>query len=254
MRVDQRRVRAQRGLVDLQRVGAPAEVLEQHREVVEQGGIRAGHAQRVAIRALGAIASSAAASTATFNNTLPRYRSPGQNAIFTYRIASTPALADTVLAAGEHKRLNPQLYYYGGSFGLQAEQMSSEQEVSLNGVAATFEHTAWQVVASYVLTGESASYKGFKPASPYAAGGGWGAFEIALRHGVLDIDDDVFPVYANPAASVSEAENTGVSLNWYLTGNARISFDYEATKFDGGAATGDRLDEKALLTRLQVTF
>jgi phosphate-selective porin OprO/OprP len=105
-----------------------------------------------------------------------------------------------------------------------------------------------------VLTGEAASYKGFKPASPYSSDGGWGAFEVALRHGVLDVDDAVFPVYADPAASVSEIENTGIALNWYLTGNARLSLDYETTAFEGGAAAGDRRDEKALLTRLQLSF
>jgi phosphate-selective porin OprO/OprP len=197
---------------------------------------------------------SATTATAIFNNTLPRYRSPGQLQVFAYRSNSTPTDANTAIAAGEQKRLSPQLYFYRGSFGLLAEQVSSEQEVSFNGVADTFEHGAWQFAASYVLTGEAASYKGFKPASPYSRDGGWGGFEVALRHGVLDVDDAVFPVHADPAVSVSEIENTGVALNWYLTGNARVSFDYEITSFEGGAAAGDRLDEKALLTRLQVSF
>ncbi len=196
-----------------------------------------------------------AASAATFNNTLPRYRSAGQNTIFTYLSNATPTVANTVIAAGEHQRLSPQLHFYRGPVGLLAEHMSSEQEVSINGVADTFEHTAWQVEANVLLTGEESSYKGIKPNAPYAAGGeGWGAFEIGVRHGVLDIDDAVFPAYASPTASVSEATSTGVALNWYVTGNARISLDYEATSFEGGATTGDRLDEKVLLTRLQVTF
>jgi phosphate-selective porin OprO/OprP len=199
---------------------------------------------------------SPAATTAAFNNTLPRYRSPGQNTIFTYLGSTTaPTAANTVVAAGGHQRLSPQLYFYRGGFGLLAEQMSSEQAVSINGVADTFEHTAWQLAASYALTGEEASYKGIKPNAPYAAGGaGWGAFELTVRTGVLDIDDGVFPAYANPAASVSEAETGGVALNWYLNGNARISLDYENTAFEGGAAAGDRLDEKVLFTRLQVSF
>jgi len=205
----------------------------------------------------GAVASSLGTTTATFNNTLPRYRSPGQNTIFSYLIptSGTPTAADTVVAAGDHTRLSPQLYFYGGRFGLLAEQVSTEQDVSINNVADTFEHRAWQAVASFVVTGEDASYKGVRPGAPYAVGGpGWGAFEIALRHGVLDIDDDVFPAYADPTKSVSEAATTGVALNWYLSTNLRASLDYEATRFDGGAATGDRLDEKALLARLQLSF
>lgn len=207
----------------------------------------------------GAIASSLTTTTATFNNTLPRYRSPGQNTIFAYRIVTTgtPTAADTAFAAGDHDRLSPQLYYYAGSFGLIGEYMSSKQDVSFNGAVATYEHEAWQVQASYLLTGEDASYKGVKPGSAYTPGGpGWGALEVALRHGVLDLDDDAFADgAADPAKSVTEATTTALALNWYLTGNARITLDYEKTGFDGGAAAGaDRLDEKVLLTRLQLAF
>lgn len=205
---------------------------------------------------LGAIGS-ATATTATFNNTLPRYRSPGQNTIFTYLGSTTaPTVANTVIAAGEHARLSPQLTFYRGPFGLLAEHVSSQQEVSINGVADTFEHTAWQVAASWVLTGEAASYKDIKPAAPYASGApGWGAWEVALRHGTLDIDDDVFPAYADPAASVSEVTTTGIAVHWRLTGNVRISLDHAATTFDGGAAGGaDRDDEKTLFGRVQLTF
>lgn len=210
-----------------------------------------------------------AANAENVNNFLPRYRSPGQNQIFNYR----PALAATAgapgntsaYADGTHARLNPQLYFYRGSFGLLGEYVSSEQEVAIGTIAAgpgaatttrgKFEHNAWQVAASYLLTGEDASFKGVNPNAPYAVGApGWGAFEVALRHGVLDIDDDVFPTYANPATAVSQAANTGVALNWYMTANARISLDYEDTTFDGGAATGDRADETALLTRVQLAF
>ncbi|MGH8443015.1 MAG: OprO/OprP family phosphate-selective porin [Nevskiaceae bacterium] len=196
------------------------------------------------------------AASANFNNTLPRYRSPGQATVFSYRTStSAPTLATTVVAAGEHRRLSPQLYFYRGSFGLLAEQMSSEQEVSINNVADTFEHKAWQVAASYLLTGEDAFYKGTKPSTPYAVGApGWGAFEVSVRAGELDIDDGVFPAYANPATAVSKVSTNGIALNWYVTGNARISLDYEDSSFDGGAAAGDRLDEKLLLTRLQVSF
>ncbi|MGQ0586147.1 MAG: OprO/OprP family phosphate-selective porin [Gammaproteobacteria bacterium] len=217
-------------------------------------GFGLGTTQGTKLGTLGSLA----ATTATFNNTLPRYRSPGQSTIFSYRIVTTgtPTVADTVVAAGDHTRLSPQLYFYRGSFGLLAEHMSSEQDVSINNVAATFEHTAWQVEANFLLTGEDAYYKGSsKPNTPYTAGGtGWGAFEVALRHGVLDIDDAVFPAYANPATAVSEASTDGIALNWYLNANARISLDYEATAFEGGAAAGDRRDEKALLSRLQLSF
>lgn len=202
------------------------------------------------------VGTNAAAATANFNNTLPRYRSPGQNTIFTYLLNAAPTPANTVVAAGTHTRISPQLNFHRGSFGLLAEHMSSGQEVSINGVAGSFEHEAYQLLAGFVLTGEDAGYKGVKPAAPYVPGGdGWGAFEIALRHGVLDIDDAVFPAYADPDVSVSEARDTGVALNWYLSGNVRLALDYDQTQFTGGAAGGaNRKDEHAVFTRMQLSF
>jgi phosphate-selective porin OprO/OprP len=198
-----------------------------------------------------------AATTATFNNTLPRYRSPGQATVFSYRSNSSPTLANTVIAAGDHARLTPQVYFYGGSFGLLAEQIRSEQDVSLNGVAQTLAHDAWQAVASWVLTGESTGYRGVaSPASPYVPdGGGWGAFELGVRYGELDIDNAAFPVYADPADSVSAARSAGLVASWYLTGNVRLMLDYTSTEFTGGATGGaDRDREQALFTRLQLSF
>ncbi|HUR41071.1 MAG TPA: porin [Verrucomicrobiae bacterium] len=194
--------------------------------------------------------------TNNFNNTLPRYRSPGQSTIFTYLINAAPTVANTVVAAGQHTRVSPQLYFYNGSFGLLAEHITSEQEVAINGAPGKFEHVAYQGAARFVLTGEDASHRGVKPGAPWQSGGdGFGAIEVAARYGVLDIDDAVFPVYASPAASVSEARSAGAALNWYLTGNARIGLDYEETDFTGGAAAGgDRDREQAVFTRFQYQF
>jgi phosphate-selective porin OprO/OprP len=198
-----------------------------------------------------------APNAATFNNTLPRYRSPGQQTVFSYRLAAVaPDLTNTVIAAGDHTRLAPQLYFYRNAFGVLGEYILSKQEVSLAGAAAELEHVAWQGVVSYVLTGEDAGYKGVKPATPYAAGAaGWGAVELALRYGTLDVDAAAFPTYANPDAAVSELNDLGIALNWYLTEHARIALNYDRTAFEGGAAGGaDRADEKAVFARVQLSF
>lgn len=205
---------------------------------------------------LNTVSANATTATNNFNNTLPRYRSPGQNTVFTYLLNTAPTAANTVVAAGEHQRLSPQLYFYRNSFGLLGEYITSKQDVSIAGNVKTFENKAYQGVASYVLTGEDASYKGVKPNSPYAPGGdGWGALELAVRYGVLDIDDGVFPVYADPTKSVTESRDAGVAVNWYLTSNARLSVNYDETQFTGGAAGGgDRDTEQALFARLQLSY
>lgn len=186
--------------------------------------------------------------------TLPTYKSTGQASIFTYSVAG-------VSADGPHKRLSPQLYFYRNSFGLIGEYISSEQQLArLSGTTLLkekFNNTAWQISSTYVLTGENASYKGVTPRRPFdPKEGGWGAWEVAARYGVLDIDDDAFSLnFASPSSQVSKANAWGLGLNWYLNKNVRTSLDFERTIFDGGAPFGeDRKPENVILTRFQLSY
>ena len=183
------------------------------------------------------------------NNFLPRYRTPGQVQFFNYRSA--------VLADGQQSRWSPQGYYYRNAFGLLAEYIVSEQEVSVGGVNEDLSNKAWQATASYVLTGEDAGYRGVvKPTQPFSPGtGGWGAFEVVGRYGALEIDDDAFPLFADPSVAAGKAASWTLGLNWYLNSNLKLVLNYLQTRLDGGAATGaDREDEKAVFTRMQVAF
>ena len=184
----------------------------------------------------------------TGNSVLARYRTPGQQQFFGYRGA--------VEADGRRTRWSPQGYFYRNGFGLLAEYASSSQEVRVGGSTAELEHTSWQATASWVLTGEDASYRGVTPARPFAPGkDGWGAWELVARYGELDVDDAAFPLYADPAASARRAEAWVAGVNWYLNSNLKLVLNYLQTGFDGGAAGGaDREDEKAVFTRLQVAF
>jgi len=186
------------------------------------------------------------------NSFLPRYRTPGQQVFFNYR--------STVAARGEHRRLSPQAYFYRNQLGLQAEYIRSSQELILGTAIndqSDLEHEAWQLTGGWVLTGEPASYKGIeKPFRPFVIGrDGWGAFELVGRIGELDVDDDAFPRFADPAAAASAANAWGLGLNWYLNSNLKLVLNHTHTTFDGGGANGtDRRDEDTLFTRLQVAF
>ncbi|KAF1691110.1 OprO/OprP family phosphate-selective porin [Pseudoxanthomonas koreensis] len=183
------------------------------------------------------------------NNFLPRYRTPGQVQFFNYR--------GTVAADGRRTRWSPQAYYYRNRFGLLAEYIESAQEVRLGADTAELDNTAWQATASWVLTGEDASYRGVvKPSRPLSPGkGGWGAWELVGRYGELDVDDGAFPLFADPAVAARSAQTWTVGVNWYLNSNLKLVANYLQTGFDGGAAAGaDRTDEKAVFTRLQVAF
>ncbi len=180
---------------------------------------------------------------------LPTYRSSGQEGFFSY---AAGAVAD-----GTHKRLLPQLSYYKDGFGVVAEYAISDQEVTLGATNEAIRNKAYDVTATYVLTGEKASYRGVQPNSPFALkGDGWGAFELAARVGELKIDDEAFTSgLANINTAARKANNYGVGLNWYLNRNLKIATDYNVTSFDGGAAGGqDRETERALFTRVQFTY
>ena len=107
-----------------------------------------------------------------------------------------------------------------------------------------------------VLTGEDASYRGVvKPAHPFTLDGeGWGAFEVVGRLGRLDIDDDAFPLFADPASAGVSARSWGLGLNWYLTGNLKLVANYTETEFDAASGATPREDEKAFFTRTQFSF
>ncbi len=183
------------------------------------------------------------------NNFLPRYRTPGQVQFFNYR--------STVSADGEHLRISPQAYYYGGRLGVLGEYIRSSQEArAANGSRADLANNAWQLTAGWVLTGEDASYKGvLKPSNAFDIdGSGWGAFEVVGRYGRLEIDDDAFPLFADPTTASAAARSWGIGLNWYLNANFKLVANYARTAFDAAPGGAARKDEEAVFTRAQFSF
>ena len=181
------------------------------------------------------------------------YRSDGQQTFFRYR---TTALAD-----GQSWRVAPQASYYNGSFGALAEYVVSTVNVrpGATGAKTELQNKAWQLATGYVLTGEPASYTGVVPANSFSvANNTWGAFEVVARYARFDVDDAAFPLFADPAASATETKSFGLGLNWYLSKSVRATVDYFQTSFDTGGVTPSaavlRQDEKALITRLQLSF
>lgn len=186
---------------------------------------------------------------------LPSYRTSGQNTFFSYRTSSTNS-SETALADGDRTRIVPQFYYNFRSIGLMGEYALVQQEVANGKGSETLKNDAWQLAASWVATGEKPSLKGVTPAKPFdPAKGQWGAFELKARVGELSIDDAAFEGgYAQATRSARTAHAAGLGVNWHLTRNAKIAVDYEQTSFAGGAADGDRPDEKVVIARAQVAF
>jgi phosphate-selective porin OprO/OprP len=184
---------------------------------------------------------------------LGAYRSPAQQSVFAYRTDGTAA--GTTIADGKHVRVAPQGYYYGGPLGLMWEYVRSSQVVRRGATLARLDNHAWQQTATFVLTGERASFRGVTAARPFdPVRGRWGALELAGRVSQLTLDRDAFPLFADPATQVRDARTWGAGANWYLSRGVRLMVDYDETRYRGGAATGDRERERSVQTRVQTSF
>lgn len=178
----------------------------------------------------------------------------------------------SIIADGEHTRIYPQMYWYSGPYGLMAEYAVSKQGLSGLTAAggklttATQTNSAWQVQASYVLTGEDNTFQSVKPFKAFdPIAGNWGALQIAARYSELRVDKDTF-LYIDPTKGASNAASWTVGFNWFLNRNALIRADFEQTHYVGGAGftTGagagkiyhvfDRPTEQVFGTRFQLAF
>lgn len=213
------------------------------------------------------------------NTLLPTYKTETQRNFFSYYSATTtptPPAAATTLATyadGERVRISPQAYYYFRSFGLLGEYVHESQDVAraVGSGATAFTRRAklkpdsWQLLATYSLTGDDATFGTVKPNRPFGVGQpGWGAVEFAARISELTLDPATFTQasngaanswFADPTKQANKAVSWTVGLNWYLTQNVAWYVDFTKTRFDGGALDGaDRADEAAYFTRFQVAF
>ena len=192
---------------------------------------------------------------------LRNYLTLGQQQFFTWFTgAGTNAATRNVAADGTVWRISPQVYYYWGPFGLFGEYVISSHQVTRTAGAtpthATLKNSAWQVAASWFLTGEENSYGRVQPKQNFnPANGGWGAWELAARVGALNIDDDAFPLFADPNRSASGIFSWGVGLNWRLNRNVKLSLSYEHTDVDGAAGNSAPFKENhVIFTRAQFAF
>jgi phosphate-selective porin OprO/OprP len=231
-----------------------------------------------ALRGLGAgIAVSYVNQVGTASNTLlPTYKTETQRNFFNFYTATNAAGAasanGTTIANGERRRISPQAYYYYRSFGLLSEYVSESQDVSRTlGSGATavtrrarLKPDSWQFMATYLVTGDNATFGTVVPKRPFVVGQpGWGAVELAARISELKLDPATFldtkgvvnSWFADPSTQANKAIAWTVGVNWYLTQNVEWFLDYTKTRFDGGAADGkDRANESAFFTRFQVAF
>jgi phosphate-selective porin OprO/OprP len=189
----------------------------------------------------------------------------GQNRFFQYLApASDTTGAQTVFAHERATRINPQLYYYYDSIGLLAEYLWLKQGVQRGNTTGVLRQKSAAVTASYTINGRE-NYDGTTPLVGFDRGkGAWGALVIAARWSWLAVDEETFPIYANPLTNARVAHAFGAAVTWVPRRSARFAVAYEQTRFDGGAGTAasgmnpavfaDRLTENVLIMRAQANF
>ncbi|MES1209019.1 MAG: porin, partial [Pseudomonadota bacterium] len=135
------------------------------------------------LRAAGRLGVGIAASTgnekgSATNVWLNGFKSSSQQTIFSYLASSA---ANTVFAQGRHTRINPQLYYYVGPFGLLAEWVKEYQELANSVGTGAVNNNAAHATVSFAIGGD-VTYEGVKPHHPASiAEHTFGALEIGLR-------------------------------------------------------------------------
>jgi len=176
-------------------------------------------------------------------------------------------LVDTGAIDAEHATV------YGGEAAFQVRNFLVEGEVfryeieRRASVLPDPKFRGWYVQGSWVLTGEPRPYNPVEgrfdaPKQTYnfnPAAGTWGAFELAARYSVLDLNfREGVAGAAGPTGAVRGGEQKIITVgaNWYLNPSMRLMLDYQHVDIDrltsAGARAGQEYD--AVAARAQVTF
>lgn len=177
---------------------------------------------------------------------------PGSASIFT--LQDRPELRVDATRLASTGTLNVEgAQVYGPEFGFNWKNIYGQAEYyrydidRIGAPEANFD--AWYVQATYILTGESrpydvktASFGAPKPNGPFGFGGSLGAWELAARYSVANLDDQASNATClatvsggsatlNPAAASScirggDQDIITLGVNWYPNRNVRFMLNY----------------------------
>jgi len=169
---------------------------------------------------------------------------------------------------GDRLRYGVEVVYSYGPFGLYGEYVRSEEE--RKGLGAGGKDLddvigqGWYVAGTVFVTGEQKVHGKAPKVTPVnPRTGDYGALELVARYAQLDFDasDALLPA-THPGPNRVDAFTAGV--NWYLSPNVRLMFNWTQNWFDNRAATPNtkspdvsrRSDDTSweILTRLALWF
>ena len=176
------------------------------------------------------------------------------------RLVDTGAIAASGLTAYglEAGASFKSLYLAGEWFKIDVDRTGSTA-----GFNPSFD--GWYVQGSWTLTGErhvwtpsSGGFRGIKPNHLFDPGaGGWGAWEIAGRYSVLDLNDQAgLGGTPTPLGGVRGGVQkiTSAGINWYPNPVVRFLFDFQNVNVDRLSATGASIGENVKIYTVRSQF
>lgn len=180
----------------------------------------------------------------------------------TLRLVSTGAIASNAMQAyGLEAGASWHNFYAAGEW--------FRINVDRNSPGSTFDPQfgGWYLQAAWTLTGErhawssvNGGFRGIRPAKTFNRDkGDWGAFEIAARYSVLNLNDHAGVLgVATPTGGIRGGEQDiwTVGLNWYPNSVVRFLLDYQDGRVHRLGPTGINIGEgvRAVSLRSQFAF
>ena len=152
---------------------------------------------------------------------------------------------------GRRTRIDPQLYWTIGSFGLSAEYLLRKDELIDTAPESELESSGWYLAASFIVTGEDK-----KPETRIVPKGDWGAIELVARIANVAVDNAVDAGIAVAAGNAEEARSITFGFNWWVTRFVRISANAILETYDEEIQFATRQEDQlfGLLFRGQIDF
>jgi phosphate-selective porin OprO/OprP len=173
------------------------------------------------------------------NGSMPSYRMQADSTNFFTYLAAGGGLP-AVLSDGNNMRVSPQGYWYAGPFGLLWEYVAEKTEIHRGASHERPQNEAWQVEASWALTGENAAYKGLIPATSFSPNQ-W-PLEWKLLGAIVAMTGIIYVSFRRAPLLVRVLGGTGMDVLTKVFGLITLAIGVQfiltgiATTFPGAAA------------------
>jgi phosphate-selective porin len=182
----------------------------------------------------------------------------GDDAIENETQLTVVPFADDARLSGPRERAGLELAWFRGPWFAQGEYLGVAQEMAGSGGHEDVLLHGGYVALARVLTGEAKSFGGVRPAEPFdfASGTGRGAWVVAVRYSILNLDDDLEAALVVPGSFTDQIQTGSLALNWIPNEHAIVRTAVVGSFYEGDVrldtGSGDR--EATLLVEFQLHY